>query len=61
MKGLGEVVRLVKEEIESFCIQSFRTLFVEYMDKKRATQETQTHVNITCDSCGVSPIKGIRY
>lgn len=39
MKGLGEVVKLVKEEIDTFCMNSFRTLFVEYMDKKRAAQD----------------------
>lgn len=38
MKGLGDVVRLVKEEIEGYCTESFKGLFVEFMDKKRADQ-----------------------
>jgi hypothetical protein len=36
MKGLGEVVKLVREEIEGFCTESFKALFVEYMTMKRA-------------------------
>lgn len=38
MKGLGDVVRLVKEEIEGYCTESFKGLFVEFMDRKRADQ-----------------------
>ena len=60
MKGLGEVVKLVREEIEGFCTETFKGLFVEYMSKKRAAQDSQVHPFI-CDSCGVNPIKGIRY
>jgi hypothetical protein len=36
MKGLGEVVKLVREEIEGFCTETFKGLFLEYMSKKRA-------------------------
>lgn len=61
MKGLGDVVKLVREEIETFCMVSFKGMFVEYMEKKRAVQDSQVHHPYICDSCGMNPIKGIRY
>ena len=38
LKGFGNVINLVKEEIETFCTDSFKTLYAEYLAKKQENQ-----------------------
>lgn len=40
LKGFGPVIKVVREEIETFCTDSFRTLYSEYLAKKRADQKS---------------------
>jgi hypothetical protein len=59
-KGLKEVSKMVREEISEYCTTQFRTLFNDYLEKKKVEQAKESHQFI-CDSCNVSPIIGIRY
>lgn len=40
LKGFGNVVKMVKEEIETFCTDTFKTLYSEYLTKKNENQES---------------------
>lgn len=35
LKGFGNVIKIVKEEIEAFCTDSFKSLYADYQEKKR--------------------------
>jgi hypothetical protein len=61
MKGLGEIVKVVSEEVENFCNTSFKELFGKYMDRKNSNQEVQSHQRVICDGCNMTPITGVRY
>ena len=51
---------MVREEISEYCTTQFRTLFNDYLEKKKVEQAKESHQFI-CDSCNASPIIGIRY
>ena len=61
MKGLGQIVKVVSEEVENFCNTSFKELFGKYMDRKNTNQDVQSHSRVICDGCNITPITGVRY
>ncbi len=61
MKGLGDIVKLVQDEVGNFCTSSFKDLFGEYLSRKGANQEAQKHGRVICDGCQMAPIAGVRY
>ena len=36
-------------------------MFKEYLDAKKADQDSQVHQSIECDACGKNPIQGVRF
>jgi hypothetical protein len=60
LKGFGSVVKMVKEEIETFCTDQFKSLYKEYITRKTERQNIEQH-DVKCCSCGVQPLIGIRY
>ena len=56
-----DLVKVIKEEIQSYTTQTFQRLMVDHLGKRAAEQASQIHDRVTCDGCGVCPIQGIRY
>lgn len=56
-----EMLKMLKEDVKSYTTQTFQRLMVDYLGKKAREQALQVHAGVTCDSCGVTPIQGIRY
>jgi len=54
-------MKVLREEIRSYTTQTFQRLMVDYLGKKAADQAAIVHPTVTCDSCGATPIQGIRY
>jgi hypothetical protein len=42
-KGLSEITKDIKEEIQNLCNSQFNGLFKEYIAKKEENQKVQTH------------------
>ena len=61
VKGLGDIAKVVSEEVENFCNSSFKELFGKYMNLKNSNQEVQSHARVSCDGCNLTPITGVRY
>jgi len=53
----------VREEIAEYLSSQgkFREMFDEYINTRKALQDSQEHEKFICDICECDPIKGIRY
>jgi hypothetical protein len=60
-KFYTDLVKVIKEEIQSYTTQTFQRLMVDHLGKRAAEQASQIHDRVTCDGCGACPIQGIRY
>ena len=58
---LASVAETVRADVREYCYQTFQTMFIEYLEKKRIEQAGVVHEGFVCDGCEATPIKGIRY
>jgi hypothetical protein len=60
-KELSAVAAVVRQEVQEYCQNTFRQMFLDYLKEKKIKQSEVVHQGIACDGCDAEPIKGIRY
>jgi hypothetical protein len=60
-KEIGEVVKMVREEVRDYCGIQFREMFRDYLIKRKSDQRNEVFDKVSCDGCEMCPIRGIRF